>query len=72
MNQDCHAAIVAATRYLNTQTAHWETPHLREVLALPECQERARAIDTAALQGDVAQTKAACRAYWKAVLGNTF
>ena len=68
----CADLIAKAVTYLSQQTAHWERPHLAEVLRRPEIKAHVAPIEAAALQGDTRACAAACRQYWKAVLAETF
>ncbi len=68
----CADLIAKAVIYLSQQTAHWDRPHLAAVLRRPAIKAHVAHIEAAALQGDTRACAAACRAYWHAVLAETF
>ena len=72
MPDTCPDLLAKAYNYLATHTAHWPENHLREVLRQPAIQQAARAIDAGASANDYKATATACRAYWQAVLAETF
>lgn len=62
----CQPVVVAAVTHLCQLTASLDAAALRTLLAVPAVRAAEAAVDAAALAGDVALTKRACKVWWTA------
>ena len=66
LSRECQEYVGKAAQYICKLTAHLSGEDIRHLLTVPEPREMERRVDAAALRGDVAATKAACRLGWEA------
>lgn len=68
MPETCTTLMAKAHRYLSRQTVDWPCGLLRLALADSAVQALGWQIDAAALAGDVASVKQACKTHWSVLL----